>query len=1551
MKTKLKFRSRRIIALVLTMLMLFSTMMIGTVSNANAVNYSSYKLSAWMNGVETLVSFDSTGNATLTVSNNAYVRVLNSSGIHYMFATQVTTNSGVCGKQGVYNYVQNMLVSSAGTYVFTLAERGDGENSFTLSYAKKGADASDPTTASTSATTASTASTASSAPAASEEPGEVSAIPTAVKASNMMLFDTKTTKADAKSAWVWKTNASGQYVALTEVGTYNGYELTKYNNSVGFQNAVVFSGSHTGTTWVDGKQFTGDITGTPGTNNVYYVKITNGSENAWIPFANLTVTLGSIPTVKPNVTLTFNATVKGTLVNGSTLSYYVTTPDGTKYLLNSNVFTPTEIGNYAITAVAKDAYGLETAVATQTLYVSEEGVNETSPTDPIETVEGYYLLGKNFGNRLSDKNYPLQEINGAAGYYWYQSAPYELVCGSGNNFRFTDGKKFIGPETQADLNETDINANGTYFTSSTATAVVADTTSTFTCKNAPTTWDYVNIIYDSHTGQVWVVETPKRQYDIPDLAEHPEYVTILSDPVSVTYNGTSNVTVTATGFTLDGEAYNGELAYDFYQMTGTFSNPNTDTYLGTVTTNAGVATMPVSGIKKETGIYARVYPVADITAYVLSPIVFIKIEDELVTLKDVEIYIDFDEVEVEGTVTIKTMTGDGKITPVQMQKLTGTNIYKAVTEATYFDNGLGTLNSNFYIYTVTANSVEVGFTDADQPNINNLISSKTIWYKPSVDAFTNNFADGDKFKYDSDRELDIEILSYYTSAHQTYDTVRVYITNNYAFANGMQVRTSTTSNGITTATYVDMDEVPVANQYGQTFYYYDIPIDSKYIQFKGLGNASGRDAAGLYPNGHEFPAVQLSADLDSDTANAYYMGVDSASSFGDIISRGEVGLWPSADNPKAPKIVSYNKAIDMAVGRSASIMPDDYYLTLNVSVGDTQITGTTYTNSYATITLKKDASGAVTDIIVDALKEGSFEVKLTPVGTLFDTYPPSTVTVTIVNKDKLEELLANAKVAIDEQDTTRKYTSESFNDVKTAYDTYLSVYRTAHDQQAITAGEQALEDALDALVPLELATGSEFTIISYTSSNMNFVSNGYGHVTKPVTRGFVKEIDNGYSVLYAADDAYVDVPFEFSVSTTAEETNSTNSPFEYWMFENATYSTDNAISFDSAFTFANVEYVAYFTPYDNEYIVIKYMYKEYNPDATGTFEYTTREDGSHLKDAEYITAQIPVEPEFITSGDFVALVNKYAPYIVNDYFNYSPITTGEYVPTISNDNVITAYLQENVRTYTVSVLGKVLMSDCHFQQIVNLQATDLIHAEDGDTFYWYNYTDADKRVISTNTKYSFRVTENLELGVEINDSDFELGDSSVIVDAYSEVEYDDNGSQRFHQNFYVQNFFDYKDETKEYIGSGVFYYAYNDVKGKPSKSAITSSVIEKIKDGTYAESLATSNSKKGTSFSYGGKSISGLGYSYINKAQDWNGVDYYKYMTNPKYDKDVIVRYSVMLEAFTYYFNISNSYSTSMADYSYVAYSFYLYKDVETGEIHSVVTEIPATAKCYKELA
>lgn len=439
--------------------------------------------------------------------------------------------------------------------------------------------------------------------------------------------------------------------------------------------------------------------------------------------------------------------------------------------------------------------------------------------------------------------------------------------------------------------------------------------------------------------------------------------------------------------------------------------------------------------------------------------------------------------------------------------------------------------------------------------------------------------------------------------------------------------------------------------------------------------------------------------------------------------------------------------------------------------------------------------------------------------------------------------------------------------------------------------------------------------VSFTSSEHINVSASYTIGSNPYSITSGSEVPDGYTVRFRAS-TFPDYEFDRWVCNVDPDESDT-SELVVTVNSNVTVSCVEKEK-DSADTVLPLK--------------IKYVYMDYDPELSDTFEY--KSDNEYLSEKSfYSTGSYEINKDDLNNNTVLTqkvITDSNNINVGSDYFNYEINTSGVDFTDIDRTSydygvdayVISVDMTPEVRTYDVYINGS-LKKSCHFQEELELDAAS------------YNVSDAvwvdGANNIYLGNKYKFRVPGNLYLTVQEKNELSSLDDTSVINHAYTKVT-TDSGVEKCMQNFYIRDFIDVNDSEKELVGAGVFYAVFNKSTGKPSKSAVTSS-LNNLE--TYAKSFENSETIQSIkSLVYNNKDT-GLSYSYINYSSD-NAKNYSdRVLRNPRGEKFI-----------HYIFESSiNNKPADYGKYEYRVYSFFIYR--QNGELKAVVSSTPGAADVY----
>ena len=393
---------------------------------------------------------------------------------------------------------------------------------------------------------------------------------------------------------------------------------------------------------------------------------------------------------------------------------------------------------------------------------------------------------------------------------------------------------------------------------------------------------------------------------------------------------------------------------------------------------------------------------------------------------------------------------------------------------------------------------------------------------------------------------------------------------------------------------------------------------------------------------------------------------------------------------------------------------------------------------------------------------------------------------------------------------------------------------------------------------------------------------------------------------------------------------------------------ETSVTFDSDRTGGEESWFIIQATFKGHSLRITYNYQEYDPSKSGTFEYIEGDTfDEYLTDKTYTISLDSYNAD--DANAINAQVAAHAPVLQNVYFNYT--LDLETISSNTEDSVHTAEVTMTPieKPYTISVNGKQIDGVFHYQEEVDLQASDF--DVDSEDVVWRSGAESGKSgsaVVCYDTIYSFRVTNDLNLTVDDNlTSRNSVDGTSAIVPGYTELKRVNN-VEKCVQNFYVQDFFDkeaprvYDDSGNEiedaenitFLGAGVLFYSYDTDANKPKKTAFdgveptretVNSVLENNKNAFLTEATGQGSSFKN----------SNLNYSYIKASTD-NGN---------------ILRYSPVTNSYNYFFSaaVTNDRTPEEQKYVFRVYSFYVCSYTLNGNTYvtPVLSGHYAQAKVY----
>lgn len=577
MKTKLKRVSKRSLALILGILMLFSTLMVGTITNVNAAltasttpvddgcnrifitnnqNFTSIKMYFWGSSTKDNPAWDSayeiTGNSIGTNSDGQAV-------YYYDLPTDV---SGFILRTSDGKQTTNLPGNTGGT-AFTVSDGlglyfqaiNSGSQWYmgtwdATAYLPGGSSGGDELT-------------------------EISEL-TENKATNRIIANTNTS-AKAKSAWLWDGSGSGTAYNFTEVGSLSTQYLSYYSHSMSSPNAIFFQGTVTNgsTSWPSNTRIANkDIKASNGLyasadgntsvsdGNYYFVTTTTTTdETKFTVFDHIggTITPDKTEiTTGESVTLTGAATA-GTLRNskigvGSDMFTYVIRDSAGKYYRigdenttsTTATWTPTVGGTYTVCGLVTDPFGFES------IKVSETTVTVNDPVQQKYTVT--YSAGANGSMTCAQDT-----VNVESGS--------QVVAGTNVTFTITPNEGYqIDTFT---VNDEDITAeisNNTY-----THTVESDIDVQVTFKKAT----YTITVDSSITGgTITPSVTSANVGDIITFTSTPD-MAYFQKSVTVTKASGGTVTCTNDSFTMPAENVTISATFVSYRITGSLTTAGT----------------------------------------------------------------------------------------------------------------------------------------------------------------------------------------------------------------------------------------------------------------------------------------------------------------------------------------------------------------------------------------------------------------------------------------------------------------------------------------------------------------------------------------------------------------------------------------------------------------------------------------------------------------------------------------------------------------------------------------------------------------------------------------------------------------------------------------------------------------------------------------------------------------------------------------------------------------------------------------------------------------
>lgn len=383
------------------------------------------------------------------------------------------------------------------------------------------------------------------------------------------------------------------------------------------------------------------------------------------------------------------------------------------------------------------------------------------------------------------------------------------------------------------------------------------------------------------------------------------------------------------------------------------------------------------------------------------------------------------------------------------------------------------------------------------------------------------------------------------------------------------------------------------------------------------------------------------------------------------------------------------------------------------------------------------------------------------------------------------------------------------------------------------------------------------------------------------------------------------------------------------------YSTDSNLNFTSAVDYLDGDgnsndttYIAlYKTAASNDSTVrieVTYKFNDFDT-SDGNYIY---EEGKTVPATYTKTIKVPVGSgqtyasfdavNNVTAINSIVSSGENLPRVVSNYFNYAYKTNSAEIKSATSGQskiVVTAELTETAREYSI-VLKNGSGSTAYngyYQQTVELPSTGRTNP------VWQIQSGTDNWVTlgsgETDSTFTARFVSNAEsenstdcqIIKVVNDSATAASHKSVVSNSFTEIYYDNVGTEMLGHNFYI---IDYCDEG-ELLGGGVLY-------------ATTDS------SGNYRQNSATTNLATATTRHAFITGILGTDYSTEYKAQTINNIGFrYK----PYKETEDVFRYSDEIGAYLTMFEGTNVNSSNYEGQKLRLFSFMVYNNGENAVI------------------
>lgn len=966
-------------------------------------------------------------------------------------------------------------------------------------------------------------------------------------------------------------------------------------------------------------------------------------------------------------------------------------------------------------------------------------------------------------------------------------------------------------------------------------------------------------------------------------------------------------------------------------------------------------------------------------SYGVSQQVTVRSDTEVNTEK-VKVYIDFNKHSPQSAAIVVTDANDiGR--PYKLTKLgsdSSSNIYYAddVVVAYTTKENVNTMKSDFV--SINVDGERVFIDDADQPELSSLLQHKILWYRANDDAnmktnitqthyvvkdnMGTNYKNKDKFRPYT-----------YRTQSNALSTKRIYLTNNtdngpgwssinvvYSLNKAVDMTKTGYSNEHNKYIWFQkaMNDPKGTNAQGQTVFYVDLPYNVTAFYFENGSTTSSDKAEVHYKNDLSSGGNGANNDFaEINEANAYYF--DSTST---------VRMWPDDDRPETPAVAEHISDLYIVKGQTLDITatlakeskPSESKFSAEYVSNGTGIASVLTTSGRCTLTAREKGNATIT------IKTTGYVTKVKMDGI------SETINVTVIDKDELRNMIAEAEYIIGERNEGRlsEYTQNSYAAFETVYNVAIDVYnRSLYNQAEVDTYAALLREAMENLCTEDKVSSgdNQFDLIAYNTSDVKVISDGNGTVNNPTIKNYshkvtgangevsvenveikpyITNVDNGYQIIYAEG---------FGFSCTASEAQSEHA-FKFWTKNGDNISQEELLDVENVAA-GETTYMANFDV-SNYTLDLVYQFKDFDSNVAGTNEFV---EGCLKKDYDNYTLQTTVTTDDLKAAQdaktneeiYGTSLNNLAinctPNVVSSYYTYNypeqeNISDNYKLEVNDADKTakLTITLGQEQRKYSVYVGATLVGSDYHYQQSVTLDASKYCSGgSDGQKYKWTlaekdinMVAEGNDNILSLQKEYTIRVLEDkMRYNVELADEKDTIDKTSVISPAYTEAFYSDN-TKRIQQNFYIQNNLENRDDLK---GAGSFFYYWNDDKNRAVNNDVKSFYLENSTDMPSAlEQLVTSNldtwhnsAVSAGNHKYSG-TVNGMNFTYYNKPE------------NEDFTKGLL-RYSTINSCWNYILAINSVANfEKYGNYSYRVHSFFVLK---SGEV--IVSKTYAQAKVY----